>query len=349
MSAGNLKYSAVAGKIHALYGKRLRSADYDRLSAMSSVAEIADYLREHPGWATALQDLPPGQISRVTLETALKTQMMDEFSRIFIYLPKNDKTLPLFVIQMFELECITNALRRVLTGSSPLPPAAPSERLARSSPVDFARLGSCRQMDDLLGAIQGSIYHQPLAKFIQTHDRQDYTYTALDVLLGSTYYGAQFATIRKNHSGKAQAVFLQAIGEQVDLLNIAHILRSKRFLPANDEEIVALLYPYHYKLDVQTVHRLYTAESTEAAWHMLKETPYAALFAQEQLSNIEDYAQLALYNFCRKWLSSGVVSAYLPLAYWGIKRLELHNLFMIIECAKYQLSPGDADITLIGI
>ena len=349
MSMSKLKYSAVYGKIHALYGKRLRPADYDRLSSMSSVAEIADYLREHPGWSAALRDLPPGQLSRVTLEKALKTQMMDEFSRIFVYLPSQDKALPLFVLQQFELECITNALRCVLTGSPPPPPVSPLERLTRSSSVDFERLSQCRQMGDLLDAIQGSIYYEPLAKFIQTHDRQDYTYTALDVLLGSIYYGAQFATVRKIHSGKAQAMFLQLIGEQVDLLNIAHILRSKRFLPANDEEIVALLYPYHYKLDAQTMHRLYTAESLEAAQSMLKETPYAALFAQKQLSNIEDYAQLALYNICRQWLSSGAISAYLPLAYWGIKRLELRNLFMIIECVKYQTTPDAAAITLIGI
>lgn len=51
MSAG---YEALATKVKAMYGKRLRYADYVRLARMASVSEIYADLRQHPVWGPAV-------------------------------------------------------------------------------------------------------------------------------------------------------------------------------------------------------------------------------------------------------------------------------------------------------
>ena len=46
MIGAEMRYGALSAKVHALYGKRLRTADFARLAAMKDPAEILNDLRQ---------------------------------------------------------------------------------------------------------------------------------------------------------------------------------------------------------------------------------------------------------------------------------------------------------------
>ena len=54
MSAG---YEALTTKVKAMYGKRLRYADFVRMSKLGSVSEIYADLRQNPVWGGAVARL----------------------------------------------------------------------------------------------------------------------------------------------------------------------------------------------------------------------------------------------------------------------------------------------------
>ena len=53
MTGGQAQYGALAAKVKALYGKRLRLEDFQHMAAFKSEAEVLEYLRAHPSWSRA--------------------------------------------------------------------------------------------------------------------------------------------------------------------------------------------------------------------------------------------------------------------------------------------------------
>ena len=78
MTGAGMKYGALSAKVHALYGKRLRTEEFARLAGMKSEAEILDALRQHPGWSRALSQCVPGgwkYVGRIEVEQALREEL----------------------------------------------------------------------------------------------------------------------------------------------------------------------------------------------------------------------------------------------------------------------------------
>ena len=48
-------YDALAAKVRAMYGKRLRMSDFEHISTLRSEAEVLEYLRTQPGWRPPLR------------------------------------------------------------------------------------------------------------------------------------------------------------------------------------------------------------------------------------------------------------------------------------------------------
>ena len=45
MIRAQMEYGALSSKVHALYGKRLRLADFEHMASLRTEAELSEYLR----------------------------------------------------------------------------------------------------------------------------------------------------------------------------------------------------------------------------------------------------------------------------------------------------------------
>ena len=70
--AVNRSHNATVAKIRAMYGNRLKQADYDELVNKSSVAEIAEYLKKNTHYGKMLSSIDTVNIHRGFLEDLLK-------------------------------------------------------------------------------------------------------------------------------------------------------------------------------------------------------------------------------------------------------------------------------------
>lgn len=351
MIGAEMKYGALSAKVHALYGKRLRTADLTRLAAMKSPAEILDALRQHPGWSRALAQAAPGgwnYVGRVEVENALWEELRLEYLALSHYVPREDQPLMQFQVRMAERSALLAALRDLKAGRAGEGVTRASGILRRSR-VDCGALAGCGSYDQLLTAARGTIYHDALLHLRPGPGEPLPDYTIAECLLRTAYFSYMHRIARQQYAGSARSTLLRSLGEQVDLLNIIHILRLKTYFPATPrEDYLSILYPFHYRLKPELAQRLCAAADAREVFRLLEDTPYRDCFQGVEVRDVEDYYSRALYLFNRHQLITGPASVHTAMAYLDLKEAEMRVLVNIIESVKYAVPCNTALMELVG-
>lgn len=349
MMTSYMKYGALSAKVRAMYGKRLRRSDFEHMASMAGLLEIFEFLRNHPGWSAALAPLSAstGYVGRVELEEALRSQLRREYDALSHFLPRDDKALVSFPVRLTELQDILMALRRLKADGRAREPG----QLAPLSGarVDRAALRLCADYDGIVAAARGSIYHAPLL-----HLRSDAAgglpdYATAEALLHSTYFSHLYGLIHKHYAGQTQKILLRAFGEQVDLLNLTHLLRLKAYFPGDDRYYSAL-FPFHYKLKPELWRALCDAGDGAEVFSLLRDTPYAKEFEERDFTAaaLERHYRRSFYAFNKRQLVAGEPSVYTALAYLNLKELEFQALVNLVESVKYGVRYDDSFARLVG-
>ena len=346
-----MRYGALFAKVHALYGKRLRAADFARLAAMKSPAEILEALRQHPGWNRALSRMDPDgwrYVGRVEVEDALWEELRLEYLALSHYVPREDQPLMQFQVRMAERSAILSALRDLKAGR-PAGGRSGIPGILQRSRLDGGALSRCESYEQLLSAAQGSIYYSVLLHLRPGPGEALPDYTIAECLLRTAYFSYMYRIARKQYSGAAQKTLLRSLGEQVDLLNIIHILRLKTYFPSTPrEDYLSILYPFHHRLKPELTQRLCAAEDAQEVFRLLEDTPYRECFQGVEVRDVEDYYNRALYLFNRHQMITGPASVHTAMAYLDLKEAELKVLVNIIESVKYAVPCHTALAELVG-
>ena len=159
----------------------------------------------------------------------------------------------------------------------------------KHSKLDVDRLIACTTMEELIGALKGHEFYQPLSG-IQNHESAllfDYG-MALDL-----YYFTQIWNVRKKlFTGNDLKEITKAYGEKFDMLNLQFIFRSKRFFHMAPADIYALLIPMNYKLKKEDIHDLVEATSYEDARKLFRRTYYGRKYDFLAAHNLEEFTTI---------------------------------------------------------
>lgn len=339
------KLNAVACKVKALHGKRLRAEDYSRLSSMKSIPEVAAYLRGCPGWQKAMEQLPGGEIRRGELEEALMAQIEDEYMRLYKFTTIDARLFLMVYIYRSDYQQILYALRRIQMGGRPgRKPILPDFYLKHSS-VNNDALDACTDFLGLLNAVEGSIFYEPLRALIATDGSEHPEYTRVALTLQTVYYITLLEYVNLNSTGKEKEVLLEAISGTVDLLNVVHVMRVKKYFPGSVNSVTQLLIPRFFKLKPDFFRKLFEAPDMGRAYALLRDCHYGKLFSENDFEYIEQYEVLWRYNFGRAQLNAWPPTIYTLIAYISLKMYEMNRLIYIIECVRYGLTV-DTGVTL---
>ena len=238
MTGAGMKYGALSAKVHALYGKRLRTEGICPAGGDEERGGDSGRFAAASGWSKALSQCVPGgwkYVGRIEVEQALREELRLEYLSLAHYVPREDRPLMEFRVRIAERTAILNALRRLKVGkyAKGMPPAP---RIVLQGKVDYKALRECTSYDQLLSAAKGSIYYPVLLNLRPEPGGPLPDYTTAESLLRTAYFAHMFRIARERYSGATQKVLLQAMGGQVDLLNIIHILRLKTYFPDTSQE-----------------------------------------------------------------------------------------------------------------
>lgn len=333
MSAG---YEALATKAKAIYGKRIGKQDLERLAGMRSVEDVLSELRQLPGWSHAAEHLPQdAHLTRATLEYALREQIRQEYLSLLAFVPQKDRDIMEFPIMRAVMDEILAALRHlhasVYKEVEPLHPVFLSH-----SKVDVNAVRRCTTYDGLVEATQGSMYHDALERLRNT-DGTLPDYGVTEALLNGVYYKRLQSIVRRKYDGDVRRILEKSVGSQVDMLNLMHILRMKRYFPQEDNYLPVLL-PYHYKLKPQMIHAMCAAPNAEGVLELAQETPYGRIFDRECGEDLNHLYTATIYRTSRRQLMMGKPSIYSAVALMNLREIELKAVVSAVEAAKYQMA-----------
>lgn len=340
------RYEALTTKVKAMYGKRLRYADFVRMAQMGSVDEVYADLRQNPVWGPAVSRLGgDSKVGRARLEASLREQIRKEYVRLIPFIPQRDRELMDFPVLRSELGGLLFTLTRLQAGWSKEMEALP-DRFILHSKTDESALPLCTDYDGLLEATRDSIYYDPLLRLRPAEgDLPDYTVT--ETRLFSVYYGHMLDVVKKRYEGDVRKTLQKSFGTQVDMINIMHILRMKRFFPEADD-ILSVLFPLSYKLRPEQIQAMCAAEGADGVLAVVAGTPYAKAFRNVSMADLQQIYDETLFRLCRRQLMMGKSSIYSTVAFLNLRVLEMKELITVIETVKYQAPYDDRFARVLG-
>ena len=336
MINSRISYSAITAKVRTMYGRRLTDDDWHTLDSMTSVAQVGKFLTAHPGWREAMESLKSGILHRGELEWALRQHLISDYIKLYKFASLDDKQFLLFAAHKAEYEMILQTLRRLMSGDTVKQAIITHEFLVKKSKVSFDALVTAENWRDILAAVRDSMFYEPLLTVNLSLDTGLPDYTAVSVLLQGTYYAAQNRFAAKKYKGDIRKLFLSALGQEIDLLNLVQVMRLKRYFPDSPQAFETMLFPVHYRLRPAFFKEIDAAPSYEAAFGLIQNTVYGKFFSEHDFAFIDQYYGLKIYDFNRKQILSGGGSPYISTAYLALKESEMRRLFGVIEKAHYR-------------
>lgn len=334
---GMTQYGAVATKIRGMRSHLLSDEEYSRLANSRNVREIAVALKSHPGYAGALESLDVNDMRREDLERLIARSVFIDIDKISHFLDKKQKDFLNVYRTRSDLRFINDVLRVIFSTYSESPNLEAYRPMFEDSKnFDFDAVISSKSVDDLITALEGSKYQEPILQVreqIQNPVLFDYE-TSVNRFLFADFWTA----LEKFNSSVDKQSLLEVHGIEIDLLNILWVYRTKAYYKVPQKNIWRYLIPVSYKLKKRDLAQMVAAPDAEACVRLARGTYYGKYIDIQNPKALEDTYSRLVTQSNRKNRKAYPYSFAVIEAYIFEKRAEVDRLVSIIESVRYGYS-----------
>lgn len=336
------KYACVCAKVRAMYGKRVKAADYQALIGMKSVAAIADYLRANTSYAEVFEQAAHSDIHRGQLESTIRLELFREYIKIFRVMSISDQSVGRYLLLKNEADALYLCLRAFNAGEPFTLSGYSYEFLEQFSRIDLEKLRAAQTFADILRVLEPTPYYR-IIRDLPPGKGGLVNLTALERALQTYYYQSVFDVIDRHLKGNERKNLRNFFLAQIELENIGAILRLKKYYHAKLATIEFFLLPFYSRLTRDDLKRLIAMPTPEAILDALKSGKYRRIFGAYDYPYIEGYTRHAVHTMCQSILRRADPSVTVPVAYLTLKEIEVNNLVNIIECVRYGVPPDQIE------
>jgi len=337
---------ALAAKVRAMYGKRLKREDFAKLTAMKSIAEVIVFLKQTPGWGPGLRDYSLENANRASLITALHRAEYNNYMKLFHYLSAKDKDVMHFPVLVAEMEEVMSFMRLAARGLSRAYACTLPLYLRAESKIHYQELSEAKDYAGLLNAVRNADFYAALQR-IAPADGSLPPYAQVEIIMQGYYYRAVYATAKKSYGSDTGKLMLKSFGQQIDMINIIHAMRVRKFFPGMADNIAEYLLPVYYRIKPSHLKALLDAKDDAEATALLTSGPYRKLYTANTFCNIEEYYYKLMYDFHHLQIRIGRPSVMTAVSYQLLKQIEVKNLIHAVECVYYGIAPEAAGLGLL--
>lgn len=337
---------AISTKAKAMYGQRIRAAQYEELVRKKSVSEIAQVLKNETAYGDALKDIREASIHRGQLEHLLRQNLYERLDKLVRYVDGKSKAYFLAALKEIEIEQIMMRVRLILSqdfthviGDVPL-------SLRHYSKLNIEQLMTAQNFEELLAGLTGSPYESILAPFVAA-GLHSFPYTECESAMQRFYTEYVMNAIQETFKGKTAATLKQMWATRVELDNITKIYRYKKFFHGADEEIRSALIECEGCIPRSKLNEMLAAQSAEQFLKLLAESPYHLHLDDHEYVYIEYYADQIKYHLAKRHMHYDNAAAIVYSAYQLLGEREIENLINIIEGVRYRVTPEEMMTMLI--
>lgn len=340
--AGN----AIVAKAKSIYGKRLTDFDYESMAKLKTVPEVASYLRNHPNYQEILQDISPDAIHRGQLESLIRKNAFNHTLRLIKFVKVKDEGFYRLNLVRREIDIILEILRDMISDSGDTTISDVPYYMKKNSSFDLFEASQAHSIDELLGALKKTPYHEVLLPFAGVSNR-DIDYVAIEHAFDLHYYDRIFAEIQRYYSGKIRRDLENIYLSKIELQNITKIYRLKKFYHADFVTIKTSLIKKYSRITEEKLDELIRLPDPEAILWYLDKSEYQRFQDEKEYVYVEYFVERINYRLAKRFMyySSSVPKVY--SAFLILLGIETDNLTNIIEGIRYGLSEPEIKKMLI--
>ncbi len=334
------KYSFLSTKIRAMTGHMLDEKDYSQMETMSSVRDVALYLKNQTYYREELQELDENDVHRGTLEILLYRALITDALKVAHYLKGHEKLIFRFVYRKQEVEDLKKMLRTLSMGHELSTLDRRILFISRYSKINFDVSLQAKTIRELVDSLEGTNFFNVLDPLVEGENTIN-LFTA-ETLLDLYYYNKIFSQIEKYYTGKDAEILRQAFGYEVDFKNLLWVYRGKKYYHLGKEVLFSNAIGHRYKLKKQQLADLVEATTEDGMIDVLKKT-YLAKYIDFEGDNWESDFLTRLGHLQLLNMRLYPFSVAPMIGYIFLKELETQNITTIIEGVRYKQDPSKFD------
>ena len=152
-----LSYSGISTKIRAMQSKLITEEQLQEIVQLSSVPQVAAYLKRTPEYSTAWSSLDENTLHRGQIEKLLKASIFYDFSRIYQFANAEQRRFLDLYSKRYEIRVLKEIMTNLFDhrNTDPVDVSPYRDFFRKHSKLDVDRLIACTTMEELIGALKG--------------------------------------------------------------------------------------------------------------------------------------------------------------------------------------------------
>ena len=334
----SLSSNVILAKARAMYGKRLKTKDYQALLGCGTVGEVAAYLKQNTVYRDILTGVNEHNVHRGQLETLLRQKFFYDASSICRYELSSGEHFAAYLIQSLEIEQIMHSLMLLSLGRPKDYLFAMPVFLEKHTQINLSALADMRNFDDFLAAVAHSPYRKLLEPF-RPHDGEPVNLTVLENALYTYLYRNSFQIIEQHTKGRTKAEVREIFNDYLDLTNYSRIVRLKQYYHAEPDYIRSLLLPFG-TFSQEQINAMLAAPNVRQVNAVFRSLPLGKRIAQMEYNYADELPMRMLYKEGRHDIRFSVHPPVVMLSYIFLKSvmLDLFCLKLLMNLVLYTLN-----------
>lgn len=336
---------AASAKALALFGKRLRSRDYQELSRKQSIAEITSFLKNETYYASEFEGVNEQGIHRGYLEQIIRFTYFERFISLLKYDQDSQSFIRMGVLDV-EIQQIILTLYALNDPDRSGQIAQLPLALNKYLDFDLNQLVRAKLIDDVMDVIHASVFYKVLEPF-RGRALRDINLLEIEIQLWEVYNTEITRIVKKQFSGAAQKSLIDLFASKYELENVNKIYRLKKYFMANSQEIQRVIHPVYAHISKDVLNRMMEAAYPEEILELLKKTSYGNYIRDRDFIFIENTTQWISYSIHVREMRFARDPNVIVINYMFLLQQEIQNLIDVIEGVRYKASPEKIEVMLI--
>lgn len=329
--------NSVMTRARAKYGASLSNADFDALAGLSSLGEAVSYLRTRTHFAPYFEKLASDtSLSRIKLESAVKTAFMTEAKRLCGFEKNVGNTIFRYIIISNEAELLLDYIINLSQGTPEKMIFRLPSKYASPAKIDFAKLFQINDVAQLSRFLQKTKFAK-LITVLPKNNEGKFDISLIEATIERIKYGIVFSSINKAFPSETAKTLSEGILMRIELTDFNLVYRAKKYYGLSESYIRTYLIGYRCLLSSKTAESILSAKTADEALNLLKSSRYSSRIERHGIEDIELFCKKAAIDSDIRQIHFSADPAVVLAAYLRIFETECENVIKIIEGISYKM------------
>lgn len=328
--------NAVLAKSRAIYGKRLKSSDYDNLMNCRSINEIVSYLKSNTAYSAAFESAN-SDMSSFQVEELLKIDVLKTFEKVSRYENSPRREYYTYYIIKSDIEQIMQFIHCLSIGKPQSYLEVMPPFFNKHSDVDLLRLAGARSFEEMLDALKNTAYHDALKPYAHVFSDPE-SYIKIENSLDKILWEKEKQIVDR-YIGREKKLVEKMLSFRHDMDNLVRIYRLKRFGIIDETSAADYINPYYSAIGKKELNALLGKSTAAEMITVFSDSLYKKHFKNTEFISIEDSTRRAVYSVYSHELRYSTDPVVVMLCFFFLKENEVNNIIHITEGIRNGVSP----------